>query len=59
MTFPFEPDPAELEAGETAAQLLVDHMKRMRAAGIDFRIRDGDCVWIVNVSLERPGGKPN
>jgi hypothetical protein len=52
-------DPDELEASETAAQLLIAQIKRMKAAGIEFRIRDGNGVWVVTINFESLGRKPN
>lgn len=46
------PSEEELERGQQAARDLVAHMKRMRAAGTEYRIADGNGEWVVTVEFK-------
>jgi hypothetical protein len=54
-----EPDEEEHAKGEEAALDLVAHMKRMKVARNEFHIRDGNGVWVVKISFESTGKRPN
>jgi hypothetical protein len=52
------PTDEELMAGDQAVQDLVEHLKRMGAAGATKRVPDGAGEWVVNVEW-RSLGKVN
>jgi hypothetical protein len=41
-----------LDAGDRAAQAVVDHMKIMGAAFTEWTIPDADGVWVVKVEFK-------
>ena len=53
------PTPEELAAGDEAAKLLIAHMKRLKAAGTEFNIHDGNGVWVITINYVSKGSKPN